>query len=48
MALFDGTDFGVELAVEVADSYYELALDPDNGQFIMQLVGVLDDPFAMG
>lgn len=48
MALFDGTDFGVELAVELADSYHELAVLPDTQEFIMSLVGVLDDPFAMG
>ena len=29
------------------DGFYADALDPTNGEFLMPLVGVLDDPFAM-
>lgn len=46
MSLFDGSQAGVEAAVSAVDSYYREALDPDSGEFLMQIVGILDDPFA--
>ena len=46
MALFDGTDVGIDAAVAAIDGHYADALDPANGEFLMQVVGVLDDPFA--
>ena len=46
MALFDGTDAGIDAAVAAIDGHYADALDPANGEFLMQVVGVLDDPFA--
>ena len=46
MALFDGTQGSVANAVAAIDSYYQDALDPDNGEFLMPVVGVLDNPFA--
>jgi Ca2+-binding RTX toxin-like protein len=48
MDLFDSSDPSIELAVELADDYYDAAENPNTGEFIMSLVGVLDDPFAMG
>jgi len=46
MALFDGTEASIDTTVTAIDSYYADALDPTTGEFIMQVVGVLDDPFA--
>jgi hypothetical protein len=47
MALFDGTQAGIDNAVTAIDGFYADALDPSNGEFLMQVVGVLDDPFAV-
>lgn len=47
MALFDGTASSVNSAVAAIDAYFEDALDPINGEFLMPLVGVLDDPFSL-
>lgn len=46
MALFDGSQGSVNDAVAAIDGYYQDALDPLNGEFLMQVVGVLDNPFA--
>jgi len=48
MALFDGSAASIASAVNAIDGFYADALDPANGEFLLQLVGVLDDPFAMG
>ncbi|RMD91710.1 MAG: DUF4214 domain-containing protein, partial [Alphaproteobacteria bacterium] len=48
MALFDGTDTGLDAAIAATDAAYAEALDPDTGEFLMQLVGVLDNPFETG
>ena len=45
MALFDGSQASVNQAVAAIDGYYEDALDPTNGEFLIQIVGVLDNPF---
>lgn len=45
MGLFDGSASSVTMARSAIDGYYADALDPENGEFLMQLVGVLDDPF---
>ena len=47
MALFDGTAAGLDAAVDAIDLFYEAASDADAGEFLMPLVGVLDDPFMM-
>jgi serralysin len=47
MALFDGTQSGIDSAVSAIDGFYQDALDPTNGEFLMQVVGILDDPFAV-
>jgi hypothetical protein len=46
MVLFDGTQGSVNDAVSAIDGYYQEALDTENGEFLMQVVGVLDNPFA--
>ncbi|MFP7674459.1 DUF4214 domain-containing protein [Marivita sp. S0852] len=43
MALFDGTQDGYAEAVAAIDAAYTDALDAENGEFLMPLVGVLDD-----
>ncbi|MFP7570724.1 DUF4214 domain-containing protein [Marivita sp. S2033] len=46
MDLYNGSQESVDDAVAVIDGYYSDALDPTGGEFLLQLVGVLDDPFA--
>ncbi|WP_386332479.1 hypothetical protein [Sulfitobacter sediminilitoris] len=46
MALFDGTQASINQAMSEIDNCYEQALDTTNGEFLMQVVGVLDDPFT--
>lgn len=46
MALFDGTQASVDTAVAAIEGYYADALDSSIGEFLLQVVGVLDDPFA--
>ena len=46
MALFDGSQSSIEAAVSATDGHYAAALDANSGDFLMPLVGVLDDPFA--
>ena len=45
MEMFDGSQASVNQAVAAIDGYYEDALDPTNGEFLIQIVGVLDNPF---
>ena len=47
MALFDGTDNSVQTAVDTIDALYDASMSSQNGDFLMPLVGVLDDPFAV-
>ncbi|WP_120502684.1 DUF4214 domain-containing protein [Sulfitobacter mediterraneus] len=47
MALFDGTPESTTSAVNAIDDFYADALDAIDGEFLMPLVGVLDDPFAI-
>lgn len=47
MALFDGTQAGTDNAVAAINGFYTDALDPSNGEFLMPLVGVLDDAFSI-
>lgn len=45
MALYDGTPQGVASAVEAIDAFHDQALLAGSGEFLMPLVGILDDPF---
>ncbi|UWR12389.1 DUF4214 domain-containing protein [Sulfitobacter mediterraneus] len=47
MALFDGSQSSQDAAVAAIDAYHIAALDPVSGAFLMPVVGVLDDPFAI-
>jgi len=43
MALYDGTKNSIDQAVTSIDDYYQAALHPENGEFLLQVVGVLDN-----
>ena len=47
MDLFDGSSSSIDAAVAAIDGYYADALDPTTGEFLLQLVGVVDDPFSV-
>jgi hypothetical protein len=47
MNIFDGSAASVNAAVSAIDQIHADALDPINGEFLMPLVGVIDDPFAI-
>lgn len=47
MELFDGSADSLDTAVEAVNTLYEAAQSSVNGDFLMPLVGVLDDPFAI-
>jgi hypothetical protein len=46
MALFNGTTASLDAAVSTIDGFYQDAVDPLSGEFLMQVVGVLDNPFG--
>jgi hypothetical protein len=46
MNIFDGSAASVTAAVAAIDQIHTDALDPNTGEFLMPLVGVIDDPFA--
>lgn len=47
MALFDGSTGSITTTLAAMDSHYTDALTPDTGDFLMPLVGVIDDPFGI-
>lgn len=47
MDLYDGSDASIANAVAAIDQIYAEALDPNTGEFLLSLVGVIDDPFAI-
>lgn len=47
MSLFDGSDASLAAAVAQTDAFYVDALDAQDGSFLVQLIGVIDDPFAI-
>ncbi len=46
MALYDGSQDSIGQAIAAIDTQYQQALDPELGDFLMQVVGVLDNPFV--
>jgi hypothetical protein len=46
MAHFDGSDDSVQRTVDAIDAFYSAATDAETGEFLMPLVGVMDNPFA--
>lgn len=47
MAVFDGSEASIAAAVQAIDGFHSAALDSTSGEFLMPLVGVLDDPFSV-
>ena len=47
MALFTGTPASITAARNAIDDHHADALSATSGDFLMPIVGVLDDPFAM-
>ncbi|WP_292290163.1 DUF4214 domain-containing protein [Marivita sp.] len=47
MGEFDGSDASIATAVAAIDGFHEAALNPNSGEFLMPVVGVLDDPFSV-
>lgn len=47
MALFDGSQGSIMNAVNAIDDHHIDALSADNGDFLMPLVGILEDAFAI-
>ena len=45
MALFDGSQDSINAAVARIDAFHDAALNTSTGEFLMPLIGVLDDPF---
>ena len=45
MALYNGSNSSINAAVNAIDGFYNAALNPNNGEFLMPVVGVLDNPF---
>ncbi|WP_292295025.1 DUF4214 domain-containing protein, partial [Marivita sp.] len=46
MALFDGSEASIQDAIDATDDFYATALASGDAEFILQVVGILDDPFA--
>lgn len=46
MSLFDGSTASMLSAKNASDQYLESALQPDSGQLLLSLTGVISDPFA--
>ena len=47
MALYDGSEASLQAAKNQVDSYYNAANVASGGELLINLVGVLDDPFAI-
>ena len=47
MQLYDGTEASLQKAITAIDIAYAGALDPNNGQFLLQLNGIVENPFIM-
>ena len=47
MTIYDGSSESVEDALDAIDAFHSLALDAETSEFLMPLVGVMDNPFAV-
>ena len=45
--LFDGSDESLMASKAAVDAFYTAALDAENGEFLVQVTGFLDDPFFL-
>jgi hypothetical protein len=48
MELFDGSPLGKAAARLAIDAFHSAATNAEEGEFLLPLVGVVDDPFALG
>lgn len=48
MDLYDGTAESITAAQNAIDGFFADAQDADSGEFLLSLVGVVDDPFMLG
>ncbi|MFK7835252.1 MAG: DUF4214 domain-containing protein [Sulfitobacter sp.] len=46
MQLFDGTQTSIEEAIALTEAYFAEAGTAEGGEFLMPIVGILDDPFV--
>ncbi|PWL36470.1 DUF4214 domain-containing protein [Marivita sp. XM-24bin2] len=46
MQTFDGSTDSIDAAIAATDAFYASAIDADDGEFLLQIVGVIDNPFA--
>jgi len=47
MELFTGSESSINDAVAAIDDFHDAALNSNNGEFLMPVAGVLDDPFSV-
>jgi hypothetical protein len=47
MELFTGSESSINAAVAAIDDFHDAALNGNNGEFLMPVAGVLDDPFSV-
>ena len=47
MAAFDGSSESIQTSKAMIESFHEAALSAESGEFLVSLVGVIDDPFAI-
>lgn len=45
--VYDGNDVSKTAAKKAIDNFYNTASAADKGELLIQLVGVMDDPFAI-
>lgn len=47
MSLFDGSDHSVNAAIAATDAFYQDAREPVDGEFLLQIVGVLESSITL-
>ena len=47
LQFYDGSQASIDGSKGIIDAFFEEALDEDTGEFLFQLTGVVDDPFAI-
>jgi hypothetical protein len=45
MDIYDGSSQSVTAAVDLIDDFYQDAMNPFDGEFLLQVIGVMDNPF---
>lgn len=47
MGIYDGSASSITQSKAAMDSFFAAAQDAESGEFLVSLVGVVDDPFAL-